>query len=149
MSILGRLKKKGGLSAIERAVGRYARVVFAKTERNRAVCPEHQIVRRAFSVREVKRIAAKERKETCIPLQKNSDSQSKKQSHPSELSENSRKGDVRWGERPEKEGWLVELVGDQNPGFEAPPRRSKIGRERKEERSCQGRSDCQRSDEEE
>ena len=28
---------------------------------NRAVCPEHQIVRRAFSVREVKRTAAKER----------------------------------------------------------------------------------------
>ena len=32
------------------------------------------------------------------------------QSHLDELSENSRKGDVRWGERPEKEGWLVELV---------------------------------------
>ena len=32
-----------------------------KRERNRAVSPEHQIVRRAFSVREVKRTAAKER----------------------------------------------------------------------------------------
>ena len=40
----------------------------------------------------------------------------KKQSHPNQLSENSRKGDARWGGRPEKEGRLVELVGDQNPG---------------------------------
>ena len=70
-------------------------------------------------------------KETSIPLQKDSESQSKKQSHPNELSENSRKGDVCWGERPKKEGRLVELVGDQNPGSEAPPR-SKTGRERKE-----------------
>ena len=46
-----------------------------------------------------------------------------------------------------KEGRLVELVGDQNPGSEAPPW-SKIGRERKEQRRCQGRSHCQRSDEE-
>ena len=101
-----------GLDATERAVGKYARPVFAKRERNRAVCPEHQIVRRAFSVREVKRTAAKERKETSIPLQKDSESQSKKQSHLDKLSETSRKGDVRWGERPEKEGRLVELVGD-------------------------------------
>ena len=36
-----------------------------------------------------------------------------------------RRGDVRWGERPEKEGWLVELVGDQNPGPETPPRSKK------------------------
>ena len=42
--------------------------------------------------------------------------------NPSELSENCRKGDVRWGERPKKEGWLVELVSDQSPGPEAPPR---------------------------
>ena len=55
-------KKRGGLDATERAVGKYARFVFAKRERNRAVCPEHQIVRRAFSVREVKRTAAKQRK---------------------------------------------------------------------------------------
>ena len=34
----------------ERAVGKCARPVFAKKDRNRAVCPEHQIVRRAFSV---------------------------------------------------------------------------------------------------
>ena len=81
-------------------------------------------------------------------MQKDSESQSKKQSHSNKLSENSTKGDVRWGERPEKEGRLVELAGDQNTGSEAPPR-SKIGQERKEQRRCQGRSDCQRSDEEE
>ena len=81
-------------------------------------------------------------------MQKDSESGSKKQSHPNELLENSRKGDVCWGEKPEKEGRLVELVGDQNPGSEAPPR-SNIGRERKEQRKCQGRSDCQRSNEEE
>ena len=33
-----------------------------KGERSRAVCPEHLIVRRAFSVREVKRAAAEQRK---------------------------------------------------------------------------------------
>ena len=75
-------------------------------------------------------------------------SQSKKQSHLDELSKNLRKGDVCWGERPEKERRIVELVGDQNTGSESPPR-SKIGRERKEQRRYQGRSDCQRSDEEE
>ena len=37
-----------------------------------------------------------------------------------------KEGDVRWGKRPEKEGWLLELVGDQNPGPEA-SRRSKSG----------------------
>ena len=41
----------------------------------------------AVSVREVKRAAA-ERKEKSIPLQKDSGSQSKRQSHPNELSEN-------------------------------------------------------------
>ena len=35
---------------------------LCQMERNRAICPEHQIVRRAFSVREVKKAAAKERK---------------------------------------------------------------------------------------
>ena len=31
------------------------------------------------------------------------------------------KGDIRWGERAEKERQLVKLVGDQNPSPEAPP----------------------------
>ena len=55
-------------------------------------------------------------------MQKNSYSQSKKRSHPNELSENRRKGDVRWGEKSEKEGWLVKLVGDLSSGLEAPSR---------------------------
>ena len=57
-------------------------------------------------------------------------------------------GEVRWGERPEKEGWLVELVDDQNPGPEAPSR-MKMEQKKREQRKCQGRSDCQRSDGEE
>ena len=44
-------KKKSGFSATARAVGKYAIAVFAKMERNRAVCSEHQIVRRAFGIR--------------------------------------------------------------------------------------------------
>ena len=85
----------------------------------------------AFSVREVKRAAAEERErdEYGIRLQKDSESQSKRQSHPSKLSKNWRMGDVCWAKRPEKEEWLVELVGDQNPG-------AKIGRERREQRKC-------------
>ena len=70
-------KEKGGLSATDRAVGKYARAIFAKRERNRAVSPEHQIVRRAFSVREVKRTTARKNNEMSIPLQKDSESQSK------------------------------------------------------------------------
>ena len=46
--------------------------------------------------------------------------------------------DVRWGERPEKKGWLVELVGDQNPGArEGKSRGSKVdvrGKQLPEER---------------
>ena len=42
----------------------------------------------AFKVKEVKRAAAEKKKETSIPLQMDSESQSKRQSHPSELSEN-------------------------------------------------------------
>ena len=60
----------------------------------------------AFSAREVKRAAAEERKrdEYCDGLLMDSESQCRRQSHPSELSENCRKGDARWGERPEREG---------------------------------------------
>ena len=38
-------KGKSGLSATERAVGKYAGVSPAKRKRNRAVCPEYQIMR--------------------------------------------------------------------------------------------------------
>ena len=77
---------------------------------------------------------------TSIPLQKDSESHNKRQSHPSELSENSRKRDVCWNDRPERDEQLKKLIGDKNPGPEAPPR-SKIERERREQRRCQGRSD--------
>ena len=87
-------------------------------------------------------------KETSILVQKDNESGSDKQSHPNELSKNSRKGDVRWGERSEKEGRLVESVGGQKTSSEAPTR-SKLGRERKEQRRCQGSSDCRGSNEEE
>ena len=40
---------------------------------------------------------------------------------------------------------MEELVGDQDPDPKAPPR-SRRGRERREQKNCQGRSDCQRSD---
>ena len=54
------------------------------------------------------------------------------------------RGDARWGERPEREGHIEELVGDPDPGPEAPPI-SKKRRERREQRKCQGRGDCQRN----
>ena len=54
------------------------------------------------------------------------------------------KGNVHWGKRLKKDRQIEELVGDQKPGPEAPPR-SKKGQERREQRECQGRSDCQRS----
>ena len=44
------------------------------------------------------------------------------------------------GARPEREGRIDQLVGDQNPGPEAPSM-SKKGQERREQRKCQGRSD--------
>ena len=50
------------------------------------------------------------------------------------------KGDARWGERPEREGQIEELVDGQNPGPVAPPR-SKKEQERREQRRCQGKSD--------
>ena len=44
LSILGLPKGKSGLSATERAVGKNAGAALAKRERNRAVCPEYQIM---------------------------------------------------------------------------------------------------------
>ena len=38
-------KGKSGLSATERAVGKYAGAALAKRKRNRVVCPKHQIMR--------------------------------------------------------------------------------------------------------
>ena len=47
--------------------------------------------------------------------------------------------DVCWGERPEKEGQLEELVDDQNPSPEAPPR-NKMGRDKMEKRGVMEKS---------
>ena len=44
-------------------------------------------------------------------MQKDSGSQSRKQSHPSELSENYRKGDSRSDKRPERERQIEQLIG--------------------------------------
>ena len=72
-------------------------------------------------------------KERSVPLRKDSKSQSKRQSHLNKLFQNWRKGDVRWGERKEKKGQLVKLVGDQIPSPEAFPR-CKRGRSKGEVR---------------
>ena len=40
----GPAKKERVASVPQRAVGKYARAVFAKTKRNRTFCPTHQIV---------------------------------------------------------------------------------------------------------
>ena len=58
------------------------------------------------------------------------------------------KGEVLSGGREEKERQLAELVGDQRPSPEA-RLRSKTEQERREQRRCRERSDCQRSDGEE
>ena len=44
----------------------------------------------------------------------------------------------------EREGQIEELLGGQHPGSEAPPV-SKKEQERREQRRCQERSDCQRN----
>ena len=49
------------------------------------------------------------------------------------------------GAKDRGERQIKELVDDQNPGPEAPPR-SRKEQERREQRIYQGRSDCQRSD---
>ena len=51
------------------------------------------------------------------------------------------------GTKDWRERGIEELVSGQNPGPEAPPR-SKKGQERREQRRCQGRSNCQKSDRE-
>ena len=56
-----------------------------------------------------------------IPLQKDSESQSKMQSHSKELSKNYRKEAVRWRERGEKGERFVKLGCDENPNSKAPP----------------------------
>ena len=50
-------------------------------------------------------------------------------------------GDARWGDRPEREGRIEELVDGQNPGPEA-PLKSKKKQEKGEQRRCQVMSNC-------
>ena len=45
LSILVLLRRKSGLGATEKAVGKYARAAFVTRKRNEDVCPNHQIVR--------------------------------------------------------------------------------------------------------
>ena len=100
----------------------------------------------AFSVREVKRAAAEERERDQYSLQKDGESQSKKSSP--RVFGKLMEGGRLLGEIAKKEAQSVELVGDQNPGPEAPPK-NKRGRERKEQIRYQGSSDCHKSDWEE
>ena len=95
----------------------------------------------------IKKQQQRKDKETSIPLQKDSESQSKKLSHPNKLSKKSRETFVGAKDRRKRDS-LAKLVGDQNPGPETPPK-SKTARERREKRRCRERSDCQKSDGEE
>ena len=45
------------------------------------------------------------------------------------------------GAKDQRERQIEELVGDQNPGPEAPNRSKK--KQKREQRKCQGRSNCQ------
>ena len=57
-------KGKSSLSATERADGKYAGAAFPKRKRNRAVCPEHQIMRWEGVEVSENRILARERRES-------------------------------------------------------------------------------------
>ena len=79
----------------------------------------------AFNAREVKRAAAEEserEREKTIPLQKDSEGQRKRQSHPKKLLENCRKEAICGGGRLEKERQLAELGDDQSPSNKASAR---------------------------
>ena len=54
--------EKSGLSATERAVGKYAGAALAKRKRNRAVSPEYQIMRRERESRWVRAAPWRERR---------------------------------------------------------------------------------------
>ena len=49
------------------------------------------------------------------------------------------------GRKTAEKGMVSTMVGDQNPGSEAFTG-NQTGRKRREQRSCQGKSDCQRID---
>ena len=70
------------------------RLVFDATERNGKLG--------RIQCRRNKESSSTRKKEGSIPLQKDSESQSERQSRLNELSENCRKGAVRWGKKTEK-----------------------------------------------
>ena len=71
-----------------------------------------------------------QRKKRNIPLQEDSESQSKRQNHPHESSENHKIGVVCWDGRTGKGRQLVPLVGDRNPSSEVLPK-GKRGRSKR------------------
>ena len=96
----------------------------------------------AFAAKQVKRAAERKENETSVPLQKDMGLKVKGKVIPASFLKVEGRGGARLGERPEREGQTEELVGGQNPRSEAPPR-SKKGQEKREQRKCQRRSDCQ------
>ena len=99
----------------------------------------------AFSARKATRAAAteNEEKERIISMQKENESRSKRRSRPMSFLKIEGRKTFLGGERAEKRRWLVDLLGDQIPSPKA-PFRSKRGRERREQRRCEERSDYQR-----
>ena len=63
----------------------------------------------AFSAREVMRAVAKEREKEKCSLQKDGESRSERQSHSNKLSENCRKGYVRWGRKTGERGTISRI----------------------------------------
>ena len=120
-SILGLLKRKGWPQRHRESSWQVRQSRLCQKERKQSHLSRAPNRKEGIQCLRSKENSSKGKKETSIPLQKDIESKSKKQSYPNELFENSRKGDVRWGKRRKKERWFVELVGDQNPGSEAPP----------------------------
>ena len=68
LSILGLLKRRECPQCHRESSWQVVRAAFAKRKRNRAVCPEHQIVRRAFGVREVKKRSSRAKRKRRVFL---------------------------------------------------------------------------------
>ena len=55
-----------------------------------------------------------------------------------------KEGDARWGERPEREGRIEELVDGQNPDFKAPPRSKRGGSKEDVRRGATARGEMEK-----
>ena len=64
----GPAEKESGLDVTEKAVGKYARAVFAKKERNRAVCPEPRDGKKGIQCKRSKENSSKEKKKRRLFL---------------------------------------------------------------------------------